>query len=225
LINLVCDRSLLAAYSGRTSRVSVDMVYHAADNLELLHERPSRFNWFRRASVVVMAAGATVTLGVAATMVAPVLRASAATTESQPAATDVVPVSDSPAPAPTAADATTVADALNSVDVSTSAPVGAMADKSDAPTNTRERYSVMTASFPLVGLTRADSAARAQQDAVIGQLQSLGYDVRLMDVNLGNRGEWRRVLVGEFATQAEAKTQANRVRQTPAFTGAQVIRY
>jgi general secretion pathway protein A len=225
LINLVCDRSLLAAYSGRTSRVSVDMVYHAADNLELFHERPSRFNWFRRASVVVMAAGASVTLGVAATMVAPVLRASASTSDSQPATTDVAPVSDSSAPEPTAVDATTVADAFTPVDVSTSAPVGETAAKSDAPTDVGEHYSVMTASFPLVDLTRAGSAARAQQDAVIGQLQSLGYDVRLMDANLGNRGEWRRVLVGEYATQAEAKTQANRVRQTPAFTDAQVIRY
>jgi type II secretory pathway predicted ATPase ExeA len=225
LINLVCDRSLLAAYSDRTSRVSVDMVYQAADNLELVHEQRSRFHWFRRASVVMMAAGASVTLGVVATMVAPVLRASPATSESQVARTDVVPVSDSPVPAPTATDATTVADALNPVDVSTSAPVGATVDESDAPADIGERYSVMTASFPLVDLTRADSAARVRQDAVIGQLQSLGYDVRLMDVNLGNRGEWRRVLVGEFATQAEAKTQANRVRQTTAFTDAQVIRY
>jgi general secretion pathway protein A len=57
LINLVCDRSLLAAYSGRTNRVSADIVYQAAESLELVDERPSRFNWFRRrASMFVMAA-------------------------------------------------------------------------------------------------------------------------------------------------------------------------
>lgn len=231
LINLVCDRSLLAAYSGRTNRVSADMVYQAAESLELVDERRSRFNWFRRrASVLVMAAGASVTLGVAGSMVAPmVLRASAATTESQPPQT--VPASS----ALTEPDATAAAtDALNAPNASTptvGAPTFAgtasvdEADAPDAPNNAGERYSVLTASFPVVDLTRPGSAAGARQDAVIGHLQSLGYDVRLMDVNLGDRGAWRRVLVGEFATQADATNHADRVRQTPAFIDARVIRY
>jgi general secretion pathway protein A len=64
LINLVCDRSLLAAYSGRTNRISADMVFQAAENLELVDERPARFSWLRRrASLAVMAAGASVSLG------------------------------------------------------------------------------------------------------------------------------------------------------------------
>ena len=78
LINLVCDRSLLASYSARTNRVTPDMVYQAAENLELIDDRPSRFWWFRRrASVVAAAAGATVSLAVAGSLVVPVLRASA----------------------------------------------------------------------------------------------------------------------------------------------------
>jgi general secretion pathway protein A len=208
LINLVCDRSLLAAYSGRTNRVSADIVYQAAESLELVDERRSRFNWFRRrASVLVMAAGASVTLAVAGNMVAPmVLRASAETTGSQPAQTDVAPVSASAA--------------LSEPDATAAA-----ADAPDAPNNVGERYSVLTASFPVVDLSRSGSAASARQDAVIGQLQSLGYEVRLMDVTLGDRGTWRRVLVGEFATQADATNQADRVRQTPAFIDARVIRY
>ncbi|HEY0284950.1 MAG TPA: AAA family ATPase [Vicinamibacterales bacterium] len=65
LINLVCDRSLLEAYSARTNRISADMVFQAAESLELVEERRSRFNWFRRhASPVVMVAGALVSLGV-----------------------------------------------------------------------------------------------------------------------------------------------------------------
>jgi general secretion pathway protein A len=59
LINLVCDRALLATYSSRTNRVSADIVYQAAESLELVDERPSRFNWFRRrASMFLMALGA-----------------------------------------------------------------------------------------------------------------------------------------------------------------------
>jgi general secretion pathway protein A len=64
LINLVCDRALLAAYSRRSNRVSADMVYQAAESLELVEERSSRFNWFRRrGSAALTAAGGSVTLG------------------------------------------------------------------------------------------------------------------------------------------------------------------
>jgi general secretion pathway protein A len=52
LINLVCDRSLLAAYSGRTNRVTKEMVHQAAESLEIVHARRSPLNWFRRRSAV-----------------------------------------------------------------------------------------------------------------------------------------------------------------------------
>ena len=55
LVNLVCDRSLLASYSARTNRVSPEMVYQAAENLELFEERPTPLAWFRRASLAVAA--------------------------------------------------------------------------------------------------------------------------------------------------------------------------
>jgi general secretion pathway protein A len=52
LINLVCDRALLAAYSGRTNRVTAEMVSHAAESLEIGDPRSSRFDWLtRRASL------------------------------------------------------------------------------------------------------------------------------------------------------------------------------
>ncbi len=76
LVNLLCDRSLLAAYSGRTNRVSADLVLQAAESLELADPKRSRFNWFgRRASVVMTAAGATVSLAVTGGVGAPLLRA------------------------------------------------------------------------------------------------------------------------------------------------------
>jgi general secretion pathway protein A len=65
LINLVCDRALLAAYSGRTNRISADMMNQAAESLEVAEKRPSRFSWLRRrASLAVMAAGASLPPGV-----------------------------------------------------------------------------------------------------------------------------------------------------------------
>ncbi|MSO55769.1 MAG: ATPase [Acidobacteria bacterium] len=80
LVNLVCDRSLLAAYSARTNRVSAEIVHQAAESLELVEHTPPRSNWFRwPASVSVTAAGAAVSLAVAGGLVAPRLRAAAET--------------------------------------------------------------------------------------------------------------------------------------------------
>ena len=57
LINLICDRALLAGYSLRANRITVEMVAHAAESLELPVTRRSRFGWLaRRASLTAAAA-------------------------------------------------------------------------------------------------------------------------------------------------------------------------
>ena len=52
LINLVCDRSLLAAFSARTNRISADMVRQASKSLELGEAHSSRFQWLRAARLL-----------------------------------------------------------------------------------------------------------------------------------------------------------------------------
>jgi general secretion pathway protein A len=182
LVNLVCDRSLLAAYSGRTNRVSADMVYQAAE--------------------------------VAGSMLVPSLRASAAPPADAADGTPGVMAPRVPAALiaqPAARVAAVAPDAPG-------API--------APSTTPDaRFSVLTASFPVVDLSPAGSAASARLSSVVAQLESLGFDVRLMDVNLGDRGDWRRVLIGEFATLADAKAEVARVHRSAAFSDAQVIRY
>ncbi len=48
LINLLCDRALLGAYSAQTNRVDADIVSAAADGLELRQPEPERRPWFSR---------------------------------------------------------------------------------------------------------------------------------------------------------------------------------
>jgi general secretion pathway protein A len=49
LVNLICDRALLAAYSLRTNRISPQLVRRAIVSLDLTDCRtPRRFAWFRR---------------------------------------------------------------------------------------------------------------------------------------------------------------------------------
>jgi general secretion pathway protein A len=63
LVSLVCDRALLGSYSARVNCVVPEMVYQAAESLELADESASRLAWFRRrASVFVAAAAAGLSL-------------------------------------------------------------------------------------------------------------------------------------------------------------------
>jgi general secretion pathway protein A len=48
LINLICDRSLLGAYSVRANRVTHDMVFKAAETLELQTADRPKVSWIRR---------------------------------------------------------------------------------------------------------------------------------------------------------------------------------
>jgi general secretion pathway protein A len=48
LVNLVCDRSLLAAYADRSNSVTRDMVERAAESLDLLGTARSALGWLRR---------------------------------------------------------------------------------------------------------------------------------------------------------------------------------
>jgi len=52
LINLVCDRALLGAFSARVSRVTHDLVERAAETLDLRPVQKSRFAWLRRSAAV-----------------------------------------------------------------------------------------------------------------------------------------------------------------------------
>jgi len=58
LINLICDRSLLGAYSTRSNKVSPDLVVRAAETLDLRPAEKSRFSWFRRHNPLAAGMGA-----------------------------------------------------------------------------------------------------------------------------------------------------------------------
>ncbi|HNV02674.1 MAG TPA: AAA family ATPase [Vicinamibacterales bacterium] len=56
LVNLVCDRALLGAYSARASKVTHDLIERAAETLDLRPIRRARFAWLRRGAAVTDAA-------------------------------------------------------------------------------------------------------------------------------------------------------------------------
>jgi general secretion pathway protein A len=63
VINLLCDRSLLGAFSAKVHKVSHEMVIRAAETLDLKPVERSRFSWLRRRNPVVAGIGAKFILG------------------------------------------------------------------------------------------------------------------------------------------------------------------
>lgn len=54
LVNLICDRALLAAYAARTNRISAEIVRRAVVSLDLSRPHvPGRLGWFRRKAPVI----------------------------------------------------------------------------------------------------------------------------------------------------------------------------
>jgi general secretion pathway protein A len=214
LVNLLCDRALLAAYSARTNRVTADIVRQAAESLELVEAKPLRFNWFRRrASVVITAAAAAVSVGVAGGLVAPLLRSAAVSAMSPDAGLPHLPAPPHKQAPPVAAPIPLQAQ-----------PVAVVAG-TERTGDSAHGYAVMAASFPMSDLSLEGSAANARLDAVIGQLQKMGYGVRLMDVRLKQHGDWRRVLVGDYATIDDARAEADRLHHTAAFSDAEAVKF
>src|SRR5574338_146733 len=62
LINLLCDRALLAGYSARTNRIAPDMVSKAASSLDLRLPRSPVGAWIRRKAAAIVAASALLAL-------------------------------------------------------------------------------------------------------------------------------------------------------------------
>ena len=57
LINLICDRALLAGFSIRANRITPEIVWHAAESLQLQPSGRPRWRWLKqRASFVTAAA-------------------------------------------------------------------------------------------------------------------------------------------------------------------------
>jgi general secretion pathway protein A len=63
LINLICDRSLLGAFSSKVNKVSHDLVLRATESLEIRPVEKSRFSWLRRRRPLAAGFGASTLLG------------------------------------------------------------------------------------------------------------------------------------------------------------------
>jgi len=198
LINLVCDRALLAAYSARTNRVIPEHVHHAAEMLELEPARKKMMTWVRE-RFAGFAAGVGVTAligGLAISMWQP--RASAEARDTRVRL--VRPVSSS--------DPKVSSDPTVSSD-----PVGSGAKL--VPGVAGNAYSVVVASFRMA----------SEADSLATHLRTLGFGASVTHAEVPERGLWHQVVAGPFADLGAARQGEARLRQIPGYSDAHVIQH
>ena len=189
LINLICDRALLAAFSVRANRVTPEMVTHAAQSLDVQTPRAARFGWFtRRASLVAAAAVVLLSSAVAVGASAYVYQrfADGERAAVHPAERPAAPVS--PAPVPAASVSPSVPDA-------------------DRELPADAAFTILVGSFA-AGLETTGTNVTAITD----WLEASGFRVFYADVDLGSHGRWRRVLAGAYTESQAARRDAERLR-------------
>ena len=200
LVNLICDRALLAAYSGRANRVPPDTVRRAAESLEIHPPRGlRRFGWLRRnPSIAAAMAGVGLSLAVAG------------------GAGPVAGMFASPSPD------------VSALDRRVGTPAGDAGSPGVEPTGAAvvgeppRPFTVMVGSVPVSDATREDS--RPRLESMTSQLVAMGYEVYYVDVDLGNRGPWRRVMVGAYDELGDAQRDEARLRATREFDDARAVR-
>jgi len=196
LINLICDRALLAAFSVRENRITPDMVTHAAESLEV--RPPPHVRFPRR--------GASLAGAAAVTIVASAIAVGSTTYLYQRFADQTVQAAGGTSALPRDAQG---------VDRNPSAARVSAVNR-DVPSGARLTI--------LVGVYLVSSASSDRDiHALTEQLETSGYDVYYADVDLGPKGRWQRVLAGAYTDLQIARREADRVNLVVPGAEARVI--
>jgi general secretion pathway protein A len=205
VINLVCDRALLAAFSAHTNRVTPAHVVHAAETLDLADARTSFKKWLKQRAAP-FAAG----LGFAALVSVGAAYAWQPRPPAPPVAqaSSVAPM-EQPATAPTVAAAEPIASPAVSPSIEAQDP------KPIATTGGPSKsYSVLVASF----------RKPSQADVLVSELRDLGYQASIARAQGLTNGLWHQVMAGPFGDLGAARETESRLRQLPGYADAHLIR-
>jgi type II secretory pathway predicted ATPase ExeA len=201
LINLICDRALLAAFSVRASRITPEMVTHAAQSLDLQVPKGDRFGWFSRQAS--LAAAAAVVLLSSALAVG----ASAFVYQRFADGERPIPRSSERAAVPAAAARPAMATVSHTITAGAARelPAGAV-------------FTILVSSFPLPLDTAAPDVASTTE-----WLEASGFRVFYAEVDLGSHGRWQRVLAGAYTDSRTALRDADRLRAAAPQSDAHLV--
>jgi type II secretory pathway predicted ATPase ExeA len=223
LINLICDRALLAGYSVRANRIAPEMVIHAAKSLDVQSPAAPR-PWVRlRASLLAGAALVLVAsaIAVGATTVlyqrfaAGTLEANAQTGQTvltvRTGQTEAISVS--PAVRAPQADVRQVS----------TEPASESAEPIDRQLPANAALTILIGSYPVSGSDEIRTSSSAAIRSVTDWLEASGFHVYYAEVDLGERGRWQRVLAGAYTDAELARADAARLKGTVTSADPRVL--
>jgi type II secretory pathway predicted ATPase ExeA len=197
LINLICDRALLAAFSEQASRITPEMVIHAAQSLDV---QPSGFPRYGRST----GGGASLSAAAAVVLLAAALGVGATALLYQRFAGGVVHAQTSnPAPPTPAA---TMAPS----------PPGRLIRGRQLPADATE--TILVGSYPVADPTSTDGVR-----ALTEWLEGMGFKVFYAEVDLGSQGHWQRVLAGAYTDPAAARRDVARLQIAAPSGGVRLV--
>jgi general secretion pathway protein A len=213
LINLICDRALLAGFSARTNRITPEMVTEAAETLDVQSPGPPRKPSARRPLSISASAAVVLLASAFAVGASSVLYQKFVGSASQSQGRATNPPGARVAPAPVrAADPPSVP--------SEPVPVRA-AGNPDRRLPDDAELTILVGSSPLSG--PEGSSGPGPSDSIASSLERLGYRVYYAEVDLGAKGRWRRVLVGAYTDLEAARADAARLKGMPVAAQASVV--
>jgi len=205
LINLICDRALLAAFSVRANRITPEMVTHAAESLDLQTSQANRLGWFRRRASLVAAAAVVLLSSSLAVGASAYLYERFATTEQTNARP---PALRDPQSIPSSSrDERLGPQVWPAGHVPAAGGARSTTQGTDRELPAEAAFTILVSSFPVGLETTAENVT-----ALTDWLEASGFRVFHADVDLGSRGRWRRVLAGSYTDSQTARRDTERLR-------------
>jgi general secretion pathway protein A len=193
LINLICDRALVAGFAERSNRISPAMVDEAAQSLEVQKTIRARWRWAWPTQRAQLVLGAAVVLLACATAVG----VSALVYERYLSGA-VRPVAQQTAPVAFAA----------------SAPLAA--PERALPANAA--YTILVAAYPL-----GDPELAADIRSTTSWIEAAGLPVYYAPIDSASGGRWQRVLAGTYADETAARADVERLKGAAPSLDVQVV--
>ena len=195
LINLICDRALLAGFSEQVSRITPEMVINAAQSLDV---QPSTSPGFGRTA----GGGASLSAAAAVVLLAVALGVGATALLYQRFASGVVHAqASSPAQRPIA-----TAPGLE----------GRSFRSRQLPADAAE--TILVGSYPV-----SDPASAEGVRALTEWLEGIGFKVFYADADLGRQGHWQRVLAGAYTDPVAARRDVARLQSATRSSGVRLV--
>jgi general secretion pathway protein A len=199
LINLICDRALLAAFSIRSNLITAEMVAHAAENLDVPAPPPPAFGWLGRKAPFVAAAAVVLlssTFAVGAS--AYVYQRLATSGRVARSTAHVGPIPAAP--------------------VTPAAAVPRNVASPDRELPAEAAFTILVSSFPDGPASTASNVASTTE-----WLEASGFRVFHAQVHLGSRGRWQRVLAGAYSDSQSARRDMERIRAAAPESDAHLV--